>query len=159
MRFTDYLTKEGIITDLISKDKPEVLKEIVSILKERRVIDDEEPYYTALMERERLCSTGIGRGMAIPHAKLKGMKNILLAFARSKDGVDFESLDKNLVHFIFVIFTPEDVPEEYLVLLARISKLAKDEDFRRAVMEASTEEEILKVFEQKDREFEKKPAG
>ena len=159
MRFTDYLTKEGIITDLSSKDKPEVLKEIVSILKERGVIDDEEPYYTALMERERLCSTGIGRGMAIPHAKLKSMKNILLAFARSKDGVDFESLDKNLVHFIFVIFTPEDVPEEYLVLLARISKLAKDEEFRKAVMEASTQEEILKVFEQKDREFEKKPAG
>ncbi len=159
MRFTDYLSLDRIIKEVSSTSKEEVLEEIVSILRERGVIEDSEPYLTALLERERLCSTGIGRGVAIPHAKLKSLKKMLLSFVRSSKGVDFDSLDRKPVHFIFVIFTPEDVPEEYLVLLASISRLAKDESFRKAVMEATTEEEILRLFEEKDRELAKEDSG
>ncbi|BAT71253.1 PTS system, fructose-specific IIA component [Thermosulfidibacter takaii ABI70S6] len=159
MRFLDYLTRDRIILDLEATEKEKVLREIVGVLKKREVIPDEEPYYTALIERERLCSTGIGRGTAIPHAKLKEIDKIILTFARSKPGVEFDALDKNPVHFIFLILTPEDVPEDYLVLLARISRLAKDEEFKKVVMQASSEDEILKIFEEKDKEFEKKDIG
>ncbi len=159
MRFTDYLTPESIIGDVSSSTKEDVLREIVSILKDRRVIEDEEPYLSALLERERLCSTGIGRGVAIPHAKLKNLKRMLLSFVRSRSGVDFDSLDKKPVHFIFVIFTPEDVPEEYLVLLANISRIAKDEEFRRALMEAEGEGDILRLFLKKDEELEEGASG
>ena len=159
MGFTDYLRKESIILDIEAPDKERALDEIVNVLVERGVIPDKEPYLTALIDRERLCSTGIGRGTAIPHAKLKDIDRILLAFARSRKGVDFDSLDKQPVHFIFVIFTPENVPEDYLLLLAHISRLAKDERFRKAVMGAVSEDEIFEVFEEKDRELAKRNSG
>ena len=159
MKFTDYITESSIIIDLKAKDKEGVLREIVDTLKERGVLKGEGPYLEALVEREKLCSTGIGRGVAIPHAKLKGIDTILVSFARSKEGVDFEALDKRPVHFFFTIFTPEDVPEEYLVLLARISRIAKDEGFRRAVLEAETPQEIIRIFKEKDEEFEKEAVG
>ncbi len=159
MRFTDYLREETIITDLEAESKEEVLREIVGTLRQRGVIGDEDLYYSALIDREKLCSTGIGKGVAIPHAKLRDREGILVSFARSLKGVDFEAVDKRPVHFFFTIFTPEDVPEEYLVLLARISRMAKDESFRRAVLQARTEGEIMRIFEEKDREFEKEAGG
>ncbi len=159
MRFTDYITESSVIVDLKARDKEGALKEIVDTLKNRGVLRGEAPYLEALVEREKLCSTGIGRGVAIPHAKLKGIDAILVSFARSKEGVDFEALDKKPVHFFFTIFTPEDVPEEYLVLLARISRIAKDEEFRKAVLEAETPQDIIKIFEEKDQEFEKEAVG
>ena len=159
MGFTNYLRRESIILDIEAPDKERALDEIVNILVERGVLPNKEPYLAALIDRERLCSTGIGRGTAIPHAKLKDIDNILLAFARSRKGVDFDSLDKQPVHFIFVIFTPENVPEDYLLLLAHISRLAKDEKFREAVMGAVSEDEIFEVFEEKDRELAKRNSG
>jgi len=155
MKLSDYLKTETIISDLKAKDKYEALREIVKILHERGILDAEKPYLEALIKREKLCSTGIGRGVAIPHAKMKEIKSIIVSFAKSKEGVDFESVDDLPVHYIFTIFTPEDVPEEYLLILARISKIAKDEEFRRNIEKATSVEDFIEIFKAEDEKFEK----
>jgi len=159
MRLCTYLSENTIIETLKAKRKEDALREIVSVLRERGVVDEEEPYYSALLDRERLCSTGIGKGVAIPHAKLSRIDSIIVSFARSLGGVDFDSVDKQPVYLIFTIFTPEDVPEDYLSILARISRIAKDDEFRERIMKASSVEEMMEIFREEDEKFEEEGIG
>ena len=159
MRLCSYLTEKAIIESLSSEKKEDVLREIVKILHERGIVSDEEKYFSALMERESLCSTGIGRGVAIPHAKLKSVDTIIVSFARSLKGVDFDSVDRKPVYLIFTIFTPEDVPEDYLSILARISKIAKDTEFRESIMKASSSQEMMEIFRREDEKFEEESSS
>ncbi len=159
MRLCAYLSEKTIIEALNAVNKEEALREIVSILCERGIIEGEDPYYTALLDRERLCSTGIGKGVAIPHAKLSNIDSIIVSFARSLKGVDFDSMDQKPVYLIFTIFTPEDVPEDYLSILARISRIAKDDEFRENIMKASSVEEMMEIFRKEDDKFEEEGIG
>jgi len=159
MKLCSYLSENTIIENLNSVRKEDALKEIVGILHERGIIEQEEPYYKALLDRERLCSTGIGKGVAIPHAKLSSINSIIVSFARSIEGVDFDSVDKQPVYLIFTIFTPEDVPEDYLSILARISRIAKDSEFREKIMKASSVGEMMEIFREEDEKFEEEGIG
>jgi len=105
---------------------------------------------TVLRERERLGSTGIGEGVAIPHGKLKDIDQLILSFGRSKAGVDFDSMDGKPAHLFFLLLAPEDSISIHLKTLARISKLLKDQDVREQLLTAATAADIYQIIQEKE---------
>ena len=106
-----------------------------------------------LQERERISSTAIGDGVAIPHGKLPGLDKIYGAFARSPSGVDFNSLDGGPTHLFFVLIAPENAATDHLKALARISRLLKDESFRQRLLAGSTPQELFQLISTEDDKF------
>jgi PTS system nitrogen regulatory IIA component len=152
MKILEVLQKEAILEDLVSTDKKGILEELVApIAKVANVSED--GLVKVLLERERLGSTGIGGGVGIPHGKLKNLENIVLGFGLSRNGVDFESMDGKPTHVFFLLVTPENSTGLHLKMLARISRLLKDESFKERLISASSQEEILSIIQEEDEEF------
>ncbi|MDR2019021.1 MAG: PTS sugar transporter subunit IIA [Syntrophobacterales bacterium] len=136
MTIEDVLLQQCVLSDLKGTTRKEVIFELVNTLKEANLVQDAEKTVSVVLEREKLGSTGIGDGVAIPHGKLKGIKNILCAFGRSKGGVDFDAIDHNPVHIIFLLIAPEDSASLHLQMLSRISKVLRDPSLRKSLVEA-----------------------
>jgi PTS system nitrogen regulatory IIA component len=152
MKILEVLQKETILEDLVSTDKKGILEELVApVAKVANVSED--GLVKVLLERERLGSTGIGGGVGIPHGKLKNLENIVLGFGLSRNGVDFESMDGKPTHVFFLLVTPENSTGLHLKMLARISRLLKDESFKERLISASSQEEILSIIQEEDEEF------
>ncbi|NVL90658.1 MAG: PTS sugar transporter subunit IIA, partial [Desulfobacterales bacterium] len=125
MRILDTLKEEVIIAELNAGDKKGVVEEIAGSMAKASGVNQQE-MVRVLLERERLGSTGIGGGIAIPHGKLKSLDSLLVGFGRSPKGVDFEALDGKPAHLFFLLIAPEDSSGTHLRMLARISRLLKD---------------------------------
>ena len=152
MKICDVLKKETILPDLQAQNKKGILEELVAPVSEIAGIDQEH-LVKVLMEREQLGSTGIGGGIGIPHGKLKEIDTLLLGFGLSRNGVDFESLDGQRTHIFFLLITPEDSTGLHLKLLARISRILKDEPFKTRLLNATSGDEILKIIQEEDEDF------
>jgi PTS system nitrogen regulatory IIA component len=150
MKITDILSKDCILDDLKSKSKKDVIVEMVGIMKSLKKIDDSDQVVKVLMEREALGSTGIGYGVAIPHAKLEETQALVAMFGRSKQGVEFDSLDGVPVKLFFLLLTPKDSTGQHLKSLARISSLLKDKLFRQELLEADGADNLYKILERED---------
>lgn len=142
MKLGDYLEKNLVIPELASADKAGALGELVAPLAERFPEIDTDTAYRVLLEREGLGTTGIGDGIAIPHGKLDTIDRIVVVAGRSREGVDFEALDFKPCHIFFLVLAPEQVAGMHLRILAHISRILKDESFRKAFLEAETGEEL-----------------
>ncbi len=152
MKILDVLQKDAILADLKSKDKKGILEELATPLAGiARITRDS--LVKVLMERERLGSTGIGGGIGIPHGKLKNLDSLALGFGLSKKGVDFESMDGRPTHIFFLLVTPESSTGLHLKLLARISRILKNDIFKEKLMNAANREEIYEAIREKDEEF------
>ena len=152
MKILDVLQKEAILDDLKSKDKKGVLDELVAPVA--RIADvNHENLLRVLMDRERLGSTGIGGGIGIPHGKLKDLDSLVLGFGLSRKGVDFESMDGRPTYIFFLLVTPENSTGLHLKLLARISRILKNEPFRERLLNAAGRDEILSIIQEEDEEF------
>lgn len=151
MRITDFLGKETIELELKAEGKPEVIKEMVGFLARAGKVSNQDEAVKVLMEREKLGSTGIGQGIAIPHAKMKRLADIIIAFGRSKTGVEFDSLDGEPAYLIFLVLSPVDSTEN-LKVLAKISRLLKDKFFRQALKKAKDSAEIFKLIKEEEEE-------
>jgi PTS system nitrogen regulatory IIA component len=114
---------------------------------------DQEKVLGVLQERERISSTAIGDGVAIPHGKLPGLDKIYGVFARSQTGVDFKSLDGEPTHLFFVLIAPENAAADHLKALARISRLLKDAEFRQRLMMGKSQQELFKLISEEDDRF------
>ena len=150
MKITDFLDPSAICLELKSSSKQDVLTELCALLQASGKITDPEPVLEALMTRERLGSTGIGQGIAIPHGKTAGTDGIVAALGVSKRGINFESLDGAPVHLVFMLVAPKSSAGEHLKALARISGLLKDKFFRQALREARSVEDVQKVISEDD---------
>ncbi|MEE9613376.1 MAG: PTS sugar transporter subunit IIA [Thermodesulfobacteriota bacterium] len=150
MRLTDVLSRDNVISDLGASEKRELLDEMASDLCERVGGLDREKLLEMLLEREKLGSTGIGHGVAIPHGKIKGIEEVLVAFGRSRKGVDFNSMDDKPVHLFFMIVAPENSTAVHLKVLASISRLLRDSGFRKRLIKASSGEEIYRIIAEED---------
>jgi len=146
LKISELIGDELIIDELKAADKLGVLREFSELLFEAGRLIDKEGLTRVLAAREALGSTGIGDGVAIPHGKLKGLKGMLLAFGRSKAGVDFDSLDGEKAHLFFLLIAPEDAPGEHLRALARVSRLMKDASLRDSLMKAAGKKEIRRLL-------------
>ena len=153
MKIADILTKEHIITELNSYDKKGVLDELSSFLKDKGEISNKEKLLVALIEREKLGSTGIGENVAIPHAKISEIDKIITVFARSLNGVEFESLDQKPVNFIYLILAPENSVGQHLKALARISRLFNNPSLRESVLRAHETDQIYSILVDEDSKF------
>ena len=150
-KITDYITVDMVSLDLKAKNKKEALLELSQLLGVSDSIDNYGVIETALIEREKLGSTGIGKGVAIPHAKTDFAKKLTIAFGRSNNGVNFESLDGKNVNLFFVFASPISDSSTYLKILARISRLIRDEKFRNKLINASTSQEIVDIIKAEER--------
>ena len=153
MKILDTLDKRMIISQLTSSNKAGVLRELVRMLAQVEKEVDEERMLEILLERESLGSTGIGEGVAIPHGKSKDVKKLLASFGRSLPGIDFQSMDGKPAHLFFLLVAPENSAGIHLKALARISRLMKDQNFRKRLMEANSAEEIYSLFSEGDEKY------
>ena len=152
MKLLDVLQRETILADLKAHDKKGVLEELVDSVSHLAGGHRKE-LVRVLMERERLGSTGIGGGIAIPHGKIKDLKSMIISFGLSRKGVDFESMDNRPAHIFFLLITPENSTGLHLKILARISRLLKNDAFKEKLMNASNSDEIFKALKEEDEEF------
>jgi len=152
MKITDFLCKEAIEVNLESTKKKETLKELIDKLADAKKIKENarEKILQALLDREKLGSTGIGQGVAIPHAKTDKVDEIVCALGTSKKGVDFDALDGEKVFIIFLLIAPQDSAGMHLKVLAKISRLLKDKFFRQALREAESINEVVKIIKEED---------
>ncbi|MDP8216174.1 MAG: PTS sugar transporter subunit IIA [Candidatus Kaelpia imicola] len=148
MKISELLSQDLIKLDIESKDKREAVKEVVDLMQDCGQIEDLDSFLNDVYAREKLGSTGIGEGIALPHARSKGVKQLIISFGRSLSGVDFDALDANPVHLIFLIGTPQDDVGNYLKTLAQLSRLLKKEYFRRKLLSADSKEEVLNIFKE-----------
>ncbi|HYT56477.1 MAG TPA: PTS sugar transporter subunit IIA [Verrucomicrobiae bacterium] len=153
MKITDFLTVQTIIPALASREKNAALEEMANWLVSYHRHLNKQTVLTVLLEREKISTTAIGEGVAIPHGKLPGVERVLGVFARSPQGVDFASLDGGPTHLFFVLIAPENAAADHLKALARISRLLKDEAFRRRLMEGQTSQELFNVIAEEDEKF------
>lgn len=142
MKLAEILRESCVIADIKGVTKKEILFEMVETLKKAKLIDDIDSVVEIIMERERLGSTGIGDGVAIPHGKMKRLKTILCVAARSKEGVDFDAVDRQPVHIFFLVLAPEDSASLHLKVLSRISKVLRDQSFRKQILKLANAHEI-----------------
>jgi nitrogen PTS system EIIA component len=152
MKITEVLHKEAILVDLKANDKKGVLEELSKPISKIAGINQQE-LVRVLMDREQLGSTGIGGGIGIPHGKLKNLDKLILGFGLSQKGIDFDSMDKRPSHIFFLLVTPENSTGLHLKVLARISRLLKNDDFKEKLYQISDAEELLNEIEQVDYEF------
>lgn len=153
MKILDVLHKETILADMKARDKKGVLEELVTPVARVAGVDHEY-LVRVLMERERLGSTGIGGGIGIPHGKLKDLESLVLGFGLSRKGVDFESIDGLPAHIFFLLITPENSTGLHLKLLARISRILKNDSFKKKLLEANGSDEIYSIIKEEEEEEE-----
>lgn len=152
MKILDTLKEGAIIAELNATDKKAVLEELTDTLAEGSGVRQEE-MVRVLLERERLGSTGIGGGIAIPHGKLGLLQSLLMAFGRSREGVDFDAMDGKPAHLFFLLLAPENSTGAHLKMLARISRSLKNSVFRERLMNAADGRELYMVIQREDEDF------
>lgn len=153
MKITDFLSVHTIIPGLVGRDKNAVLQELAAQLVAHHNSLDEKQVLKVFLEREKISTTAIGEGVAIPHGKLPGVQGVMGVFARSQDGVDFASLDGELTHLFFALVAPEGAAADHLKALARISRLLKDAAFRHRLIKGGTREELFAIIAEEDDKF------
>ena len=151
MHLTDILRPEMVWTDLRANTKPELIRELAHLMATNDQALDESVVGEVLMERERLGSTGIQDGIAIPHGKVPGLERIVIACGRSADGIDFDAHDQKPTHLFFVLLAPEFAAGQHLKALARLSRLLKDSSFREKLMASGDAKVFFENIVEEDR--------
>ena len=152
MKIVEFLRPDCVIDNLTGKTGQAVLSELCRPLAQSQKVDGQKLLET-LLEREKLGSTGIGDGVAIPHGKVKNAKELVLAFGRSHAGVDFNSLDGRPAQLFFLLIAPEEAVGVHLKMLARISRILKDPLTRKQLLEAPDAASIYTVISEQDSSY------
>jgi PTS system nitrogen regulatory IIA component len=150
MKFSELINKNYIIPEFKGSTKKQVLEELVEALASNKGEIGKVELLNALLEREKLGSTGIGDGVAIPHGKLNGLDNIILLFGKSGQGVDFDAIDRKPVCLVFLLVAPADSAGLHLKALARLSRMLREKEFKNSLLMASDTETLLKIIVDKD---------
>ena len=147
MTLLDILSHESTIVDLKGETKEEIIAELVNSLHVGDAINDRDKVLQAVLEREKIMSTGIGDGIAIPHGKSDSVVKLVAALGTQKRGVDFEALDGEPAYVFFLLVSPANVSGPHIKALARISRLLKNDDFKKRLISSSSSEEIISVIQ------------
>ena len=143
------LIMEDNVFDLVSSKKDNVLKEMIYSLTDVEQIRDINEFYKAVLEREKIMSTGIGQGIAIPHVKIPQVSDLFMVIGRKADGLDFDSLDGKPVYLVLMVGAPAKQRKELLKVLAKIALTFKNQDFREKLFKASSCAEVYKLLREK----------
>jgi PTS system nitrogen regulatory IIA component len=150
MKIIDILSRDAVKVDLQARDKEGVIEEISELVVRSAGLADKQGVVRVLMEREALGSTGIGLNVAIPHAKLQGVDDLIAALGRSKEGVDFGSIDGQPVRLFFVLISGVNSAGIHLKALAKISRLLKNDETRKALISCSSSDEMYEIVSREE---------
>jgi PTS system nitrogen regulatory IIA component len=152
MKIVEFLRPEAVIANLGGASAPAALAELCRPLAVATKVDAQRLVDT-LLEREKLGSTGIGEGVAIPHGKLPGLPALIASFGRAPQGIDFRAIDGKPTFLFFTLIAPENSAGAHLKALARISRIFKNPSFREAILKASDADEIFRLIEGEDARY------
>jgi len=150
VQIKEFLDKKAIEVKLKSRTKEEVLEELVSLLEKTNRVTDKKEFLRVIQEREELGSTGIGYNIAIPHARSSAIKSLVGAFGISKEGIDFDALDKEPVHLFFLLGAPQKASGDYLKALAIVSRFLRRKRARQGLMKVETPEDVEEIIEREE---------
>lgn len=145
-KFSEMITEDRII-DIKAKSKKDILKELVEVIAKAAQVTDKTDFFDSIVKREKIMSTAIGIGLAVPHVKIDSVKDFVMAIGRSKEGVDFDSIDGKPVHLIIMIGANTEQRDTYLKLLAKISIILKNPAAREEIINAPSKGMILKLLD------------
>jgi PTS system nitrogen regulatory IIA component len=152
MKVADFLDPRAVVEELNARNKKEVLEELCDALISLEPSLARDRMVGILLDRERLGSTGVGEGVAIPHGKLGELTHLIACFGRSPKGIEFQAVDRKPVHLFFLLFAPENSAGIHLKALAKISRLLKRPNLRESLMAAPTKEEVFSILTREDAE-------
>ncbi|MEX0748179.1 MAG: PTS sugar transporter subunit IIA [Rhodothermales bacterium] len=144
----DLLTPDTVEVGLPGESKEEVIDHLINLLAGHRAIRDLDDLRDAILERERIMSTGVGKGLALPHAKTSAVRESIAAFAVTKNPIDFGSIDNAPVRLIFLLVGTEAAKSEHIKILSRVSRLMNRDQFRNRLLQAPDKFKILSIFEE-----------
>jgi len=150
MRLTDYLKKEYIAIGLEVTSKEALLNAVVDLAGKNPAVKDVEKVRQAIFEREKIMSTGVGKGFAIPHGKTDAVDDIVLAFAVTATPIEYESMDNAPVRLVLLLVSRDNLVGQRLKLLSRASKVMNNEAARSALLKAQTADEAIEIFRQEE---------
>jgi fructose-specific phosphotransferase system IIA component len=140
------LLRKDMVIDLKSEEKYAALEELVDVISKSDMVTDKRVFLKEIIKREKIMSTGIGLGIAVPHVKISSVKDFVIAIGRSKKGIDFNAIDEKLVHIFVMIGASDTQAKEYIKLLAQLVLRLKRRDLRERIMKAEKPEEIIDIF-------------
>jgi fructose-specific phosphotransferase system IIA component len=153
MKVNELLNPKYILTDFKSDKKDDVINELIDLLKgDERVIDLEE-VRKCVFDREKIMSTGVGKGFAIPHGKTNSVTDIVAVFGKSKKPIDYNALDGEPVNLVFLMIGKDTLVSKHIKLLSRISRLMNNDEFREKLVKADSKESIQKIFEEEEQSY------
>ncbi len=150
MQLSDFLKEEYISTGITSDKRDDVIRELVNLLDADGVLNDAEQTYNAILEREKIMTTGVGNGIAIPHCKDSACPNFAVAIAVLNKKIDFSSIDKKKVKVVFLLVGPENNPGMHIKLLSRISRLLSNDELRESLFNAKSPAKILELIKDEE---------
>ena len=153
MKICDILTEKHIKAEIDSDNKEDVINELISLLEDDKSVRNLNEIKESVLEREEIMSTGVGKGFAIPHAKTGAVKGIVACFARTSKQIDFNALDGEPVNLIFLLVGEDNLVGPHIKLLSRISRMMNKDEFREALQNASSSDEIYKIFSEEENKY------
>ena len=150
MKLSKFCDESLVVFNLKASGKDEVIEELVNLVSSSNMVKDAGQLLKDVVDRENLVTTGVGYGVAFPHAKTRAVKGIVIAFGRSSEGVDFDAMDHKPVNLFFLIAAPEDAIGAHLNVMARLSYLMKSEKNRQKLMSASSPGDVLALMDNVD---------
>jgi fructose-specific phosphotransferase system IIA component len=151
MNLLDILSAKSVIVGLQGESKDDIIRELVDSLEEGTAITDREKVLQSVLDREKIMSTGIGDGIAIPHGKSDAVVTLSAALGTQKRGANFEALDGEPAYVFFLLVSPANISGPHIKALARISRLLKNEEFKKRLIAASSAEELLSVIGEEEK--------
>jgi fructose-specific phosphotransferase system IIA component len=153
MKVSDFLNEKVVIVELKSTKKQDAINELIDLFKDDPVIINLEKVRKSVFDREEIMSTGVGKGFAIPHGKTSAVSQIIAAFGKTTEGINYDSLDGEPVHLIFLLVGKDSLVSTHIKLLSRISRMMNKDDFRDRLLVAESKEQIVTLFKEEEKHF------
>lgn len=153
MKICNILSVEKIIPEFEVESKDEIINQLIDLIGKDENVSEVETVRKAVLDREKIMSTGVGKGFAIPHAKTDGVKNIICGFARTSNPIDFEALDGEKVNLVFLLVGKDDMVAPHIKLLSRISRMMNNDEFRENLSKTTSAEEIYELFKKEEEKY------
>ncbi len=153
MKISDILTENLVVTGLEGSSKEEIIDAMIDLVASSPKVQDKAKLRDAILEREKIMSTGVGNGFAIPHGKTDAVSDIVAAFAITAEPIDYQSLDEKPVRLVFLLVGKDSMVGPHIKLLSRISRLMNKEEFRKRLQETKTSKEVIDMFKQEEASY------
>jgi PTS system fructose-specific IIC component len=153
MKVFELLDEKFILTDFKSEDKEKIINELIDLYKGSDKVNDLEKVRSAVLEREKIMSTGVGKGFAIPHGKTNAVNDVIASFGKTGSDIGYDALDGNPVHLIFLLVGRDDMVSKHIKLLSRISRMMNKDEFRDMLINAESKKDIIEIFKKEEENY------